>query len=323
MRLIEGTDYYDNLYKDRPMKELVSGGLSVSVEPGQPLTMFFVFPNPPFENGLSLHFPGKPPINVVPAGDVLGEIRPAIPRGVAKIPRAPIVGKPVKLTRINGDITIVGGGDNSDSLQPGTGKRFLAIQFKIEGERQFIARDYVLRDESDANHYPIAVAFGHAAARRIPGDGYEAVKLVPGETDIARLKKGRLLYWQYAHPEFVVIFAIPDRLTTAYFSHGNRLLKLTPLSPPVSWTKARPHAATAANPNSGRTVPIKSANKKKPSQPTSTAINSNRAASKLRLGKLLLKTDTEKARTYFQEAIRLAPGSPVAKQAKQLLDGLK
>jgi hypothetical protein len=325
MRLIQGTDYYDNTYKDRPMKELVSGGLSVSVEPGQPLTMFFVFPNPPFENGLSLHFPGKPLIDVVPVGDVLGEIRPAIPRGVAKIPRAPIVGIPVKLTRINGDVTVVGG-NNSDPLQPGAGKRFLAIRFTIEGERQFVARDYVLRDESNANYYPVAVAFGRAAARRIPGDGYEAVKLIPGETDVARRKKGQLLYWQYAHPEFFILFAVPDGLTTAFFSHGNRLLKLTPLSSPVSWTKARPNATIATKPNTGRTTPNKSANKNKPSQPNqpaSTAGNSSRAASKLRLGKLLLKTDAQKARTYFQEAIRLAPGSPIAKEAKQLLDGLK
>lgn len=326
MRLIEGTDYYDNTYKDRPMKELVSGGLSVSVEPGQPLTMFFVFPNPPFENGLSLHFPGQPPIDVVPVGDVLGEIRPAIPRGVAKIPRAPIVGKPLKLTRINGDVTVVGRGNNSDPLQPGAGKRFLAIQFKIEGERQFVARDYVLRDESNANYYPVAVAFGYAAARRIPGDGYEAVKLIPGETDVARRKKGQLLYWQYAHPEFFILFAVPDGLTTAFFSHGNRLLKLTPLSSPVSWTKARPNATIATKSNTGRTTPNKSANKNRssqPKQPASTAGDSSRAASKLRLGKLLLKTDSKKARTYFQEAIRLAPGSPIAKEAKQLLDGLK
>ena len=323
MRLIEGTDFFNNEYKDRPMKELTNGGLSVSVEPGQPLTMFFVFPNPPFENGLSLHFPGNPPIEVVPAGDVIGEIRPAIPRGVTKIPRAPIVGKPVKLTQIIGGISAIGSSNNPESLNPGAGKRFLAIEFEIEGERQFIARDYVLRDESDANHYPVAVAFGHAAARRIPGDGYEAVKLVPGETDIARLKKGQLLYWQYAHPEFLVIYAIPDGLKTAYFSHGNRLLKLTPVSPPVTWTKARPAATITAKTNSSRKKPNKSAIENKPSKPASTADNSNRAASQLRLGKLLLKTDVQKARKYFQDAIRLAPDSPIAQEAAQLLDGLK
>lgn len=239
MDLITGTEYFENTYKDRAMKELINGGLVVKVEPGRPLTMFCVFPNPPFENGLTLHFPDKPPLDVVPAGDVLGEIRPAIPRGVAKIPRAPIVGTPVKVVLIDGAITVDAANNKLESMNPGGGNRFLGLMFKIEGEREFVARDYVLTDELETNYYPVAAACGRAAGRRVPGDGYEGVKLVPGETDLARYQRGKLAYWQYARGELLVLFAPPKDLKSFIFTHGNRVLKITPLSPPVSWKQAR------------------------------------------------------------------------------------
>ncbi len=45
-----------------------------------------------------------------------------------------------------------------------------------------------------------------------------------------------------------------------------------------------------------------------------------RAASRVRLGKLLLKKSPAKARPYLEEAIRLAPDSLAAKEAKELLE---
>ena len=44
------------------------------------------------------------------------------------------------------------------------------------------------------------------------------------------------------------------------------------------------------------------------------------AATQLRLGKLMLQRDADKARKYFERAIELAPDSPIAAEAKKLLD---
>lgn len=321
IRLLAGTDYYDNTYKDKPMKELENGGMAVSLEPGRPITLFLVFPNPPFENGLSLHFPGKPPLDMVSAGDVLGEIRPAIPRGVAKIARAPIVGEPVKVNVIKGNILIDAGGKSLTPQGPGGGRQFVMLKFAIEGERQFVPRDYVLRDAADTNYYPVAAAFGNASAQRIPGDGYEPVKLMPGEEDVVRKRKGQLLYWQYSRPEFFVLFAVPQSLSTYDFSHGNRLLKITPVSAPVTWKQIRPDDALATSNGNNSKPPTTSKNTTTTSKNDSTR-NARQAASKVRLGKLLLKRDASKARQYFEEAVRLAPESPAAKEAKQLIDDL-
>jgi hypothetical protein len=321
IRLLAGTDYYDNTYKDKPMKELESGGFAVTLVPGRPITLFLVFPNPPFENGLALHFPGKAPLDMVSAGDVLGEIRPAIPRGVAKIARAPIVGEPVKVNVIKGNILVNTGGKSLTAQGPGGGRQFIMLKFAIKGERQFVPRDYVLRDAADTNYYPVAAAFGNAPAQRIPGDGYEPVKLMPGEVDVVRKRKGQLLYWQYAQPEFFVLFALPQSLTTYDFSHGNRLLKITPVSAPIAWKQIRPNDAVAVT-NSNKSKP--STTKKNTSTPKNAADrNAEQAASKVRLGKLWLKKDTKKARQYFEEAVRLAPASPAAKEAKQRLEDLK
>ncbi|MBT4865752.1 MAG: hypothetical protein HON53_11655 [Planctomycetaceae bacterium] len=323
MSLLTGTEFYDNTYKGKPVKELLNGGMSINVEPGRPITAFFVFPNPPFENGLALHFPGKRPQDMVSAGDVLGELRPAIPRGVAKIARAPIVGDPVKVNVIKGNILIDTGGKSLTAQGPGGGRQFIMLKFAIEGERQFVPRDYVLRDAADKNYYPIAAAFGNAPAQRIPGDGYDSVKLMPGEEDVVRKRKGELLYWQYAKPEFLVLFALPASLSTYNFSHGNLLLKITPVTPPIAWKQIRPNDSVAVT-NSNNSKPKTAKKTNSPSTPkNTTADNDAQAASKVRFGKLLLKKDAKKARQYFEEAVRLAPESPAAKEAKQLLEDLK
>jgi hypothetical protein len=56
--------------------------------------------------------------------------------------------------------------------------------------------------------------------------------------------------------------------------------------------------------------------------PASRAANEAKANSKLRLAKLLLARDAAKAREYLQEAIELAPGTPIAQEAQALLGGL-
>jgi|GEM_PF-2372233 hypothetical protein len=322
MSLLTGTEFFDNTYKDKPMKELLNGGVSINVEPGRPITAFFVFPNPPFENGLALHFPGKRPQDMVSAGDVLGELRPAIPRGVAKIARAPIVGDPVKVNVIKGNILIDTGGKSLTAQGPGGGRQFIMLKFAINGERQFIPRDYVIRDADDTNYYPIAAAFGNAPALRIPGDGYDSVKLMPGEADVVRKRKGQLLYWQYSKPEFLVLFALPQSLSTYDFSHGNLLLKITPVTPPIAWKQIRPNDSVAVT-NSNNSKPKTAKKNSTTSTPKNTAAdNDAQAASKVRFGKLLLKKDARKARQYFEEAVQLAPKSPAAKEAKQLLEDL-
>jgi hypothetical protein len=323
MRLLAGTEFYDNTYKDRPMKELVNGGLAISVEPGLPLTALFVFPNPPFENGLSLRFPGRPPIDVVPAGDVLGEIRPAIPRGVAKIPRAPIVGEPIKVNVIQGNILLDAGGKALTAQGPGGGNQFVMLTFAIKGERQFVPRDYVLRDASDTNYYPEAATFGNAPAQKIPGEGYEPIDLKPGDEDLVRRRKGKLHYWQYATPEMAIIFSLPQSLSTFDFSHGNRMLKITPVTPAKTWKELRPDDSLTAS-NANKSKPSARPKKKPPASPEEIAAEkAKRADSQLRLGRLLLKKDADKAREYFEEAVRIAPDSAAGKEAKELLDELK
>jgi len=55
---------------------------------------------------------------------------------------------------------------------------------------------------------------------------------------------------------------------------------------------------------------------------TGSASDEAKAASKLRQGKLLLSRDVERAKTYLQEAIDLAPNAPTAAEARKLLQGL-
>ncbi len=56
--------------------------------------------------------------------------------------------------------------------------------------------------------------------------------------------------------------------------------------------------------------------------PASRAASEAKANSKLRLAKLLLTRDAAKAREYLQEAIELAPGTPIAQEAQALLGRL-
>ncbi len=60
------------------------------------------------------------------------------------------------------------------------------------------------------------------------------------------------------------------------------------------------------------------------SKTTSSTVGTDekRAASSLRLGKLLIKRKPKKAREYFEKAIELAPESEAAKEARKLLEKL-
>ena len=64
---------------------------------------------------------------------------------------------------------------------------------------------------------------------------------------------------------------------------------------------------------SGRTKPVGDVNA------ASSDGASDRAASQLRLGKILHASNPAKARSYFERAIELAPDSPAAAEAKELL----
>lgn len=57
-------------------------------------------------------------------------------------------------------------------------------------------------------------------------------------------------------------------------------------------------------------------------KPTATTVDEKRAASQLRFAKALLKRNNGKAKEYLERAIKLAPGTKIAEEAKKLLDSL-
>ncbi len=92
---------------------------------------------------------------------------------------------------------------------------------------------------------------------------------------------------------------------------------------------AKPSPSSTPSPGETASIdsPAASGSSNSPASSTSTSSGSSatdeaKAASKLRLGKLLLSRDVDRAKVYLQEAIELAPQSKTANEARKLLQGL-
>lgn len=97
----------------------------------------------------------------------------------------------------------------------------------------------------------------------------------------------------------------------------------TPSGSTASMSAAATHTASAASPAATETAAAVPPTPAKVSSSSATSASDEaKAASKLRQGKLMLSRDVEKAKTYLQEAIDLAPNAPTAEEARKLLRGL-
>ena len=115
-------------------------------------------------------------------------------------------------------------------------------------------------------------------------------------------------------------------VTLRTYSAGEPLARpsqRTPSGSTASMSTVSADAASTGAPSAGATAAA-DAPGPKPASSSSTggASDEAKAASKLRLGKLLLIRDVDRAKVYLQEAIDLAPNAPTADEARKLLRGL-
>ncbi len=324
MRLHAGSVYSDARYNDGKLTELHSGGGQVSVGPGKSLVLKLVFPNPPFEAGLEFHFPDRPPMELIPAADAFGQIRPALSDAVKiAVPRAEMIGKLVRVAMIEGKIGIRGGGSKASDREaaPAAGNAFLMLRFDMHDrdDLEFAANDYLVISEDGKRKMPKYISFGQSQAVKIPGDGYTPVKMIPGTSDRARMRKDILIGWTYSEPEFIIIYEVPQGQKSFTFEHGSTRLTLQPGAQPISWTSVRPDDRVIAS-----TKTMTASGKKKTSRsPVSTATKEQRAASALKLAKVFAKNSPAKAKEYAQKVIDLVPDTDMAKEAKSLIEDIE
>ena len=325
MRLHAGSVYSDTRYNDGKLTELHSGGGHMTVGPGKSLALRLVFPNPPFEAGLEFHFPDRPPMELIPAADAFGQIRPALSDAVKiAIPRAEMIGKLVRVAMVDGKIGIRGGGSKKSDREaaPGGGNEFLMLRFDMHdrNDLRFAANDYLVISEDGKRKMPKYISFGRSQAVKIPGDGFSPVKMIPGSNDRARMRKDVLIGWTYSEPEFIIVYEVPQGQKKFTFEHGSTRLTLQPGEQPISWASVRPDDRVVA---SRKIMTASGSGKTKTSRPVSTATKEKRAASALKLARVFAKKSPAKAKQYAQKVIDLVPDTDMAKEAKTLIEDIE
>jgi len=115
-------------------------------------------------------------------------------------------------------------------------------------------------------------------------------------------------------------------VTLKIYGPGEPLARPSQRTPSGSTASMSAAATKTASSNSPAATETSAAESPAPAKASSSsaasASDEAKAASKLRQGKLMLSRDVEKAKTYLQEAIDLAPNAPTAEEARKLLRGL-
>ena len=331
MRMHAGAEYFEVSYNGEILTELVQGDIEVTLSPGFAVALRIVFPDPPFESGLALHFPDHAPVVLIGEDDALGEIRPAFTESLIRVPQAPILGKPVRVRYLQGKIDYIKDVKTLElgSIEAAAGKRFMALKLDMsQGEQRFVARDYRLEDSTEAEHTPKLVAFSGYPALMVPGDEYNNVKLVPADTDDMKRRRGVMTSWELAKPLFVVVYELPESETKFTFKHGTTQLTIQPPTASiVAWNAFRPTTTGVGDPvKTMAKTPGSKPGTGKPADPNAGKSKEQRekeAQSKLRLAQTFVKSRPTTAKRYLSAVIQLVPGSAMAREAQQLLDSIK
>lgn len=333
MRMLAGSEYSDLESSEGPLRRIFSGGVRVGVHGGSlPLTV--VFPDPPFEEGFDLMVAGLDPIELIGQDSALGEIRPAFAESLSRIPRAALIGKPAQVGYLTDPVPVVGENRRREiqTMRPGDGKRFLALSFDLdEGPQKLIANDYELTPDGGKSTRPFAVAVGLSPAEHASDSLYKALEIKRGETDRVQFRRGDLQGWEITAPKVILVWEIPAEVNRFRFAHGDTQLTLQPAASGREWRELRPKNAREtldpgaeqvnSSPPDPDNPPAEGSAGSDPAKPAVKVSEQDvkKAASLIRMAKLLGQKNPEKTRKYLQDAKQLAPGTELDREAEQLL----
>lgn len=245
MRVLAGSEYSDTTYDGTPVRMLNSGGVRLGTDGGT-ISMRVIFPDPPFESGLNLHFGSLDPVELIAADAALGEIRPAVADSAVRITRAPIVGKPVRVGYLEGKLPVLTNRKTGkiEPVEAEFGKRFLALKFEMpETDQKFVSSDYRLEFLETAVATPKYIAVGKLPAEPVAGDPYQAQTILRDEEDRAELRRGELFAWHSSVPDCILVYEVTVDASQFTFKHGETQLTIQPSTVPKRWTLLRPDGA--------------------------------------------------------------------------------
>lgn len=245
MRLTAGTSYTKTTFDDVPVVRIDAGGVQLGPD-GQQVSLRCLFPDPPFGKGLTLRIADLPAHELISARAALGSIRPAVAEGPVRIPRAPIIGEPVEVAFLEGELPRLADArrNRTEPVAPSAEHRFLALKFQLaEGDPQLILNEYELETASGDRIRPKFLAAGLAPAEPVPEDPYEPRAIERGETDTIRRRGGEFAAWVVSEPEFLLVFEVPIGESQFTFKHGSTYLTLQPSEVARAWSAFRPDEA--------------------------------------------------------------------------------
>ncbi len=330
MRMHAGAEFFEVSLDGEIMTELVQGDVEVKLTPGFSVPIRIVFPNPPFEGGLWLAFPDHEPVELIGTDEALGEIRPAFNESIARVPQAPILGKPVRVRYIDGKIQYI---KDLKKLETGTiqaapGNRFLALKLDVHtGEQRYVNRDYRLQDSTEKEYTPKAFAFSGYPAL-LPDDDYNTAKIIAAEQDEVFRRRGEVQSFNLSKPVWVAIFEVPEGETKFGFAHGNTQLTLQPPAKTMlAWNAFRPTTANLSGASmAGGPKSTDGGTQPKPVDPgdgKSPEEKQKLAESKMKTVRILIKRRPDRAKLYLEDVIKLVPGTDLAKEAEKMLKTIK
>jgi len=318
MRMAPGSVYVETTYNGERMRRVEAGGLRLGLHGGT-LPLRLVFEDPPFETGLVLHFPQHAPVELIASNQALGEIRPAFAEDTVRVPRAPMIGEPVQVGYLDGQLPFVSDRRRKrmENAPVAAGRRLLMLKMMVgEEDQRFIAGDYQVASAAGEKIRLVYVAPGRAPAEPVPTDKFAVLAVAHGEADTLRQKSAKLAGWEISIPEFVLVFDVPANETKFTFKHGTTQLTLQPASVARPWGSFRPRDAML-------TLAGNSSENRQASGKLSASDSQRRAASALRMAKLYQGRNSTKSREYAQRVLKLVPDSDLSRQAQQLIDTLK
>ena len=246
MRMLAGTSYADTTYESTDVRTIQSGGIRMGLHGGT-IPLHVIFPDPPFESGLTLYLGDADPVELIPEDEALGEIRPAFLDATVRVARSKIFGKAVKVAVLDDQVPVLVSGKRGD-IKPRkapSGEKFLALRFEVpEGEHKFIANDYRVAVSDADEVVPAFIAVGKLPAESVEDDAFETWTIQRDEEDRAEIRKGAVYAWHSSIPEVILVYKVPEDVTKFTFKHGETQLTLQPSSVAKSWAAIRPEGSS-------------------------------------------------------------------------------
>ncbi|WP_166820194.1 hypothetical protein [Thalassoroseus pseudoceratinae] len=208
-------------FENRELFGLLSGGVTFPVDPAEPARMQLFFPNPPATSELYLHFPGVSPVSLADAVEPLSKFPTPETRMPDYVARAPIVGEAVDAKFLSGSVPMADNPANWQATRPqtpGSGQRFLTLEFKVSGDAEFTPNDYVLFTPGVVRYQPVAVSFG-GTDKFVRGLGYSQMKLTTGPQTAPVGSSSQPTGWTLAKPTLTLLYELPSE-PRYVFVHG-------------------------------------------------------------------------------------------------------